>query len=40
MELSDIDKLPALQWKIVNVRKMDERKLAEAVKKLRSPLGC
>ena len=40
MELSDIDKLPALQWKIVNVRKMDKRKLAESVQKLRGPLGC
>lgn len=40
LELAGLDKLPALQWKIVNVRKMDEHKLAEAVRKLRDMLGC
>jgi hypothetical protein len=39
LKVSDIEKLPAIQWKIKNIQKMDKLKHKEAVEKLRYALG-
>jgi len=38
MDISGIDELPAIQWKILNIRKMDKGKHKEAYEKLESIL--
>jgi len=37
--LPDIEKLPAIQWKLINIRKMAKKKHAEAMAKLKSKLS-
>ncbi|MBI2604666.1 MAG: nucleotidyl transferase AbiEii/AbiGii toxin family protein [Deltaproteobacteria bacterium] len=39
LPLPGIEKLPGLQWKILNIKKMEKRKHAEHLKKLRERLG-
>jgi len=39
LELPGIEKLPSLQWKLTNVRKMDKKKREQMVAKLKSVLG-
>ncbi|MBI3353056.1 MAG: nucleotidyl transferase AbiEii/AbiGii toxin family protein [Nitrospirae bacterium] len=39
MEIKGIEKLPAIQWKVMNIRKMDKKKHKEALSKLRTRLG-
>ncbi|MCG3114863.1 MAG: nucleotidyl transferase AbiEii/AbiGii toxin family protein [Candidatus Manganitrophus sp. SA1] len=38
MGVKGIEKLPAIQWKIINIRRMDKKKRVEALEKLRSLL--
>ncbi|PIW85458.1 MAG: hypothetical protein COZ32_06910 [Nitrospirae bacterium CG_4_10_14_3_um_filter_53_41] len=37
--IEGIDKLPAIQWKLMNIQKMDRKKHAESLEKLRMGLG-
>ena len=39
MPVAGIDQLPAIQWKLINIRKMKKEKQAESLQKLRSVLG-
>lgn len=39
LELEGIERLPAIQWKLANVRKMSPKKRAEALAKLKAKLG-
>lgn len=39
MPVAGIDQLPAIQWKLINVRRMKKEKQAEALQKLQSALG-
>jgi len=39
MRIEGIEKLPALQWKIANVRKIDPKKRGELLRKLKRALG-
>lgn len=39
LELDGIERLPAIQWKLANVRKMSNNKRVEALAKLKSKLG-
>lgn len=39
LEIDGIDKLPALQWKLTNIRKMPKEKHKEALEKLKKILG-
>jgi len=39
LELDRIERLPAIQWKLANVRKMSPKKRIEALAKLKSKLG-
>ncbi len=39
MPVAGIDQLPAIQWKLINIRKMKKEKQAEALQKLQSALG-
>lgn len=39
MEIEGIDKLPAIQWKLMNVQNMDKKKHAESLAKLKAKLG-
>jgi hypothetical protein len=39
MGIEGIEKLPAVQWKLKNIKSMNGKKLAEAVEKLRKVLG-
>jgi|TARA_B100000959_G_C14595695_1_gene465981 hypothetical protein len=34
-----IDLLPAIQWKLINIRKMDKKKQMESLQKLQAALG-
>lgn len=34
-----VDQLPGVQWKLINIRKMETKKRAEAIRKLQSVLG-
>lgn len=38
LDISDVDAFPAIQWKLLNIRKMDQKKHKIAVKKLRDVL--
>jgi predicted nucleotidyltransferase component of viral defense system len=38
MAIDNIEKLPAIQWKLENIRKMDQKKHIEAVKRLKRAL--
>ncbi len=38
LPFENIDQLPALQWKLINIRKMDKKKHAQMLEKLRSVL--
>lgn len=35
LDIPDIERLPALQWKLINIRKMNLKKRADAFEKLR-----
>ena len=37
--VTGIEHLPAIQWKLVNIRKMDKKKQIEALTKLEAVLG-
>ncbi|MCC6207505.1 MAG: nucleotidyl transferase AbiEii/AbiGii toxin family protein [Gammaproteobacteria bacterium] len=39
MPVSGIDQLPAIQWKLINIQKMQKEKQAESLQKLQSVLG-
>jgi len=39
MPVAGIDQLPAIQWKLVNIRKMDKKKQKESLQKLQAALG-
>lgn len=39
MPVAGIDQLPAIQWKLINIRKMKKEKQAESLQKLQSALG-
>ncbi len=39
MPVTGIDRLPAIQWKLLNIRKMKNEKHAESLQKLRTALG-
>lgn len=39
LDIPNIDKLPAIQWKIENIKKMDKKKHQESVNKLKSALN-
>ena len=39
MPVTGIEQLPAIQWKLVNIRKMDKKKHKEALQKLQAALG-
>ncbi|MEW8692245.1 MAG: nucleotidyl transferase AbiEii/AbiGii toxin family protein [Candidatus Thiodiazotropha endolucinida] len=39
MPVAGIDQLPAIQWKLINIRKMDEKKQKESLEKLQVVLG-
>ena len=39
MGIKDIEKLPALQWKLTNVRKISPKKRGELLDKLKRTLG-
>lgn len=39
LEVSNIEKLPALQWKLMNIKKMKAEKRAEQLEKLKKKLG-
>jgi len=39
MPVTGIDRLPAIQWKLLNIRKMKKEKHAESLQKLRTALG-
>jgi len=39
MQVAGIDQLPAIQWKLLNIRKMKKEKHAESLQKLRTALG-
>ncbi|HHJ20977.1 MAG TPA: nucleotidyl transferase AbiEii/AbiGii toxin family protein [Gammaproteobacteria bacterium] len=38
MPVADIDQLPAIQWKLVNIRKMDKKKQIQSLEKLQAAL--
>ena len=38
LEISGLEKLPALQWKLLNIRKMSNAKREEAFQKLKTTL--
>ena len=39
MPVAGIEQLPAIQWKLVNIRKMDKKKQIESLQKLQAALG-
>lgn len=39
MPVAGIDQLPAIQWKLINIGKMDKKKQIESLQKLQSALG-
>lgn len=39
LDLEDIEKLPAIRWKLLNIKKMSKRKHSEQAEKLQSLLG-
>lgn len=39
MDIQNIEQLPAIQWKLRNIKNMDERKHKEAIEKLKKVLG-
>ena len=38
LDIPDVDAFPAIQWKLLNIRKMDQKKHKIAVNKLRDVL--
>ena len=40
IEVEGVDRLPAVQWKLLNIRKMDKAKHRQALKRLEKCLGC
>ncbi len=40
MSVAGIDQLPAIQWKLINIRKMDKKKQMQSLEKLQTALGC
>jgi len=39
MPVAGIDQLPAIQWKLINIRKMDKKKQMQSLEKLQTALG-
>ena len=39
MPVTGIDQLPAIQWKLINIRKMEKKKQQESLRKLQAALG-
>lgn len=39
LPVAGIDQLPAIQWKLINIRKMDKKKQKESLQKLEAALG-
>ena len=39
MDIQNIERLPAIQWKLRNIENMDKRKQQEAIEKLKKVLG-
>jgi len=39
MPVAGIDQLHAIQWKLINIRKMDKKKQKESLRKLQAALG-
>ena len=39
LPVAGIDRLPAIQWKLINIRKMDKKKQKESLQKLQAALG-
>ncbi len=39
MPVAGIDKLPAIQWKLINTRKMEKKKQMQSLEKLQAVLG-
>lgn len=39
LPFKNLEQLPSLQWKLINIRKMDKKKHAEMVNKLKQVLG-
>ena len=39
MPVAGIEQLPAIQWKLMNIRKMDKKKKKESLQKLQAALG-
>lgn len=39
MPVTGIDQLPAIQWKLINIRKMDKKKQMQSLEKLQAALG-
>jgi len=39
MPVAGIDQLPAIQWKLINIRKMDKKKQMQSLEKLQAVLG-
>ncbi len=39
LAVTGIDQLPAIQWKLINIRKMDKKKQKESLQKLQAALG-
>ncbi len=39
MPMTGIDQLPAIQWKLINIRKMEKKKQKESLEKLQAALG-
>jgi len=37
--VTGIEQLPAIQWKLINIRKMDTKKQKESLEKLQAALG-
>jgi hypothetical protein len=40
LPISDIEKLPGLEWKLMNIRKMDAKKHRAALNNLKKVLEC
>jgi predicted nucleotidyltransferase component of viral defense system len=40
IELEGVDRLPAVQWKLLNIAKMDKAKHKQALRRLEACLGC
>jgi len=39
ISVAGIEQLPAIQWKLLNIRKMDKKKWTDSLQKLQAVLG-